>query len=603
MSNKHIYNKVIGLALAVLTFAACSDTWNDHFEDKGKDMKDYTLWEGITQNSNLSNFAKVILGCGFDKSLSSSQVFTVFAPTNEHFSAQEADDLIAAFNAEKGKVNINDNTVVKEFIHNHIAMYNHSIYETTNDSLLMMNGKKIKLTTSTFGNSTILTKNELYSNGVLFTIDGKADFAPNIFEYLRKDADLDSVTNFFYSDHFYRHEFIPGRSIPGGIVDGKTVYLDSVFVQRNDLFDFLNAELNEEDSTYWMVAPTNAAWKELLDEYQPYFNYDDQVKFRDSMVYTLPRLAIMEGTIFSRTLNTDTHLTDSALSTNAARTYVSRRYSWGNNNLHYYQYGGISATNTQKPFGPNGVFNGTENVQCTNGQVMKTDNWRINKLNTFYQWIIIEAEDRGSIKEVSKTEDSKTKEEVGTIIPVTRRVMNNNSFYGKVWGDGYVEFVEATNNSRLQHSVTFNIENVLSNIGYDIYLVTAPALANDSNATEAQRLPTRLHCEMTYHNQKGTIEEPVVFGDSITTTCDEVNYLLLAEDFKFPCCTYGLIEAEPQVTLTITTNVGRKETDTFTKTMMIDCIMLVPHGIAIVDEERFTIEPHGDGDIFYWLKK
>ena len=160
MSNKHIYNKVIGLALAVLTFAACSDTWNDHFEDKGKDMKDYTLWEGITQNSNLSNFAKVILGCGFDKSLSSSQVFTVFAPTNEHFSAQEADELIAAFNAEKGKVNINDNTVVKEFIHNHIAMYNHSIYETTNDSLLMMNGKKIKLTTSTFGNSTILTKNE-----------------------------------------------------------------------------------------------------------------------------------------------------------------------------------------------------------------------------------------------------------------------------------------------------------------------------------------------------------------------------------------------------------------------------------------------------------
>ena len=602
MSTKHIYNKVIGLALAVLTFAACSDTWNDHFESKGKDMKDYTLWEGISQNSNLSNFAKVIQGCGFDKSLSSSQVFTVFAPTNEHFSAQEAEELIAAFNAEKGKVNINENITVKEFIHNHIAMYNYSIYETTNDSLLMMNGKKIKLTTSTFGNSTILTKNELYSNGVLFTIDGKADFAPNIFEYLHKDADLDSVTNFFYSDHFYRHEFIPGRSIPGGIVDGKTVYLDSVFVQRNDLFDFLNAELNEEDSTYWMVAPTNTAWKELLDEYQPYFNYDDQVNFRDSMVYTLPRLAIMEGTIFSRTLNTDTHLTDSALSTNAARTYVSRRYSWGSNNLHYYQYGGISATNTQKPFGPNGVFNGTENVLCTNGQVMKTDNWRINKLNTFYQWIIIEAEDRGSIKEVSKTEDSKTKEEVGTIIPVTRRVMNNNPFYGKVWDDGYVEFVEATNNTRLQHSVTFNIEDVLSNIGYDIYLVTAPALANDSNATEAQRLPTRLHCEMNYHNQKGTTET-VVFGDSITTTRDEVNYLLLAEDFKFPCCTYGLIEAEPQVTLTITTNVGRKETDTFTKTMMIDCIMLVPHGIAIVDEERFTIEPHGDGDIFYWLKK
>ena len=601
MITSNIYNKVLGLALAVLTFAACSDTWNDHFESKGNDMNDHTLWEGISQKSNLSNFAKVIQACGFDKSLASSQVFTVFAPTNDNFSAQEADELIAAYNAEKGKVNINDNITIKEFIHNHVAMYNHSIYDASNDSLLMMNGKKVKLSTSTFGNSTILTKNELYNNGVLFTIDRKADFATNIFEYLRKDADLDSVSNFFYSNHFYHHEFIPGRSIPGGIVDGKTFYLDSVFVQRNDLFNFLDADLNEEDSTYWMVVPTNTAWKKLLDEYQPYFNYDDQVNFRDSMIYTAPRMAILRGTIFSRTLNTDAHLTDSALSTNAAETYVSRRYSWGSNKLHYYQYGGISSTNTQKPFGTEGIFTDTENILCTNGQVMKTDNWRINKLNTFCQWIIIEAEDRGSIKEVSMEEDSKTKEEVGTIIPATRRVLNNNSFYGKVWNDGYVEFVEASKNSRIQHSVTFNIENVLSNIGYDIYLVTAPALANDSNATEFQRLPTRLHCEMNYHNQKG-VTETVVFGDSITTTRDEVNYLLLAEDFKFPCCTYGLTEAEPQVTLTISTNVGRKETD-LTKTMRIDCIMLIPHGIATVDEERFTISPHGDGDTFYWLKK
>ena len=123
MITSNIYNKVLGLALAVLTFAACSDTWNDHFENKGKDMKDYTIWEGISQNSNLSNFAKVIQACGFDKSLSSSQVFTVFAPTNEHFSAQDADELIAAYNAEKGKVNEEDNTVIKEFVHNHIAMY------------------------------------------------------------------------------------------------------------------------------------------------------------------------------------------------------------------------------------------------------------------------------------------------------------------------------------------------------------------------------------------------------------------------------------------------------------------------------------------------
>jgi hypothetical protein len=319
------------------------------------------------------------------------------------------------------------------------------------------------------------------------------------------------------------------------------------------------------------------------------------------MAYTSPRLAIMNGTIFSRTLNTDAHLTDSALSTNAAETYVSRRSSWGNNNLHYYQYGGVSATNTQKPFGPEGIFTGTENIQCTNGQVMKTDNWRINKLNSFYQWIIVEAEDRGSIKEVSKYTDSKTNEEVGTVTPITRRVLNNNYFYGKVWGDAFVEFEEATNEGQIQHAVTFNIEDVLSNIGYDIYLVTAPALANDSNATDAQRLPTQLNCELSYHNQEGEPQKQRLI-EKYATNPDEVDYILLAEDFKFPCSSWGLTETEPQVTLTVSTNVARKG-KTWTKTLRIDCVMLVPHGIAIVDEERFTIEPHGDGDTYYWLKK
>ena len=104
MSTKHIYNKVIGLALAVLTFAACSDTWNDHFDNKGEGMNDQTLWQAISQNGNLSNFAKVVQACGYDKSLNSSQVFTVFAPTNDEFSAEEANELIEAYNAEKGKV-------------------------------------------------------------------------------------------------------------------------------------------------------------------------------------------------------------------------------------------------------------------------------------------------------------------------------------------------------------------------------------------------------------------------------------------------------------------------------------------------------------------
>ena len=603
MKRYSIYNKVIGLALVALTFMACSDTWEDHFDKQSEGMNDASLWQAISQNSNLSNFAKVVQACGYDKALNSSQVFTVFAPTNDHFSAQEADELIAAYNAEKGKVNEDDNTIIKEFIQNHVAMYNHSISESSKDSLTMMNGKKTVLSTSLFGVNSILTTNQHYKNGVLFTIDGKAQYFPTVFEYLRKDADLDSVRSFFYNEHFYRKEFMPERSVPGGLENGKTVYLDSVFVQQNDLFNysFLDADLNTEDSTYWMVVPTNKEWKRLIEEYQPYFNYDDQVRFRDSLTYTNPRLAIMLGTAFSRTLNTDAHLTDSALSTLAVERYESRKYTWGDNNLHYYQFGGRSNVNTQKPFGSEGIFSGTENIECSNGQVMKTDNWKINKLNTFYQWIIIEAEEQGSIQEVSKSENN-NKELEPDISAVTRRVMNNNRFYGKIWDDAFIEFepIKATVN----HSVLFNIKNVLSNIGYDIYLVTAPALANDSNATEVQRLPTKLKCTINYHNQQGESEKEVL-QNGITTTPDEVNYLLLAEDYKFPCSSWGLTETDSQITLLVETAVSPREQSIkkYTRTMMIDCIMLVPHGISNVDEERLTVSPHGDGDTYYWLKK
>ena len=601
MKRYNIYTKVLGLALAALTFAACSDKWDDHYDNKGEGANGASLWQAIDENSNLSNFASVVKACGYDKSLASSQVFTVFAPTNDQFTAEEAQQLIAEYNAEKGKVTEDDNTVIKEFIQNHIALYNHSIAETSNDSLVLMNGKKTLLTGSLFGENTILKKNQHYANGVLFIIQGKAQYFPTVFEYLRKDADLDSIASFFYNSRFYRKEFLPARSVAGGLENGKTVYLDSVFVQQNDLWDYLWAYTNEEDSTYWMVVPTNKEWKKLIEEYEPYFNYDNNVRFRDSLAYTLPRIAIVDGATFSRTLNPDSHLTDSALSTSAAESYIYRDSYWGNKNLHYYQFGSKSAENTQKPFLPTGIFSDTENIECSNGQVMKSDNWKINKLNTFYQWKIYEAEMTSAVREVSKKDVNG--ESVPTVTAVTRRVSNDNRFYNKVWNNAFVEFQQ--NYTTQNHTVVFNIDNVLSNIGYDIYLVTAPALANDSNATAAQRIPVKMDCAISYHNQNGESKREVLKSKAVNNP-DIVDYILLAEDFKFPTATFGLRETnETQVSLEVKTNVSARELSqkSFDRTLRIDCIMLIPHGIAKLEEDRLVVEPHGDGDSYFWLKQ
>ena len=583
--NNIIYNKVLGLAVAALTFMACTDTWDDHYDASTKGVNEGTIWQAIEKNGNLSNFASVLKATGYDKSLASSQVFTVFAPTNDSFSKEAADALIQAYNEEKRTVSDDDeNSTIKEFIQNHMALYNYSVSESHNDTIVLMNGKYANLTSNGIDNAKFLAggKNQLYGNGLLYTLDNVLNYFPNVFEYFRKDADLDSVRRFLYDGKFYRSEFEPELSVAGGIENGKTVYLDSVFRQTNELFSYLG-RLNSEDSTYWMVAPSNQVWEQLIEEYQQYFNYDDKagerltVGDRDSLAYTNARMAILRGTVFSRTTNTDKMLQDSAMSTSACLEYNYRNLYWGADTLHYYQY--------FDPLKPGGVMYGTENFECSNGQVMKvTDpaNWNFKKDDTFFQTIIVEAERQGSIQDMSKILDSKN-DSVYTVNAAVLDVNSDSKYYKLISNNGFVEFTPSV--TTVNHTVTFNIENVLSNIGYDIYLVTAPALAADSNATDIQRLPTIMRATLNYHKQDGSTQSQQLVSSVKTDDAslgyhpDSINYIKLAEDFKFPVCSYGLTEEKAQVNLNLETRVTatQQRNNQYTRTMRIDCIILKPH--------------------------
>ena len=185
----------------------------------------------------------------------------------------------------------------------------------------MMNGKRQKLSAAAVGDEEFQTKNVLYNNGILYTIEGKLNYEPNIFEYLRQDAELDSVYQFFNDYGVYK--FSPSQSVAGSIVDGKTQYLDSVMVYNNRIMNQLG-QINSEDSTYWMLAPNNAEWKRMVETYSPYFNYDATVENRDSLQRVNTRLAILGATLFSRSNNPDAAFQDSALSTSA---YPERYYT------------------------------------------------------------------------------------------------------------------------------------------------------------------------------------------------------------------------------------------------------------------------------------
>jgi uncharacterized surface protein with fasciclin (FAS1) repeats len=583
MITKNIYTKVLGLAIATLTFTACSDAWDDHYENMGNatsGLHDGSLWQAINSNENLSNFASVLKECGYMPSLDGSQVFTVFAPTNDQFTKAEADALIASYKEQvQNNVTQENNTVIKEFIQNHIALYNYSVSDLRVDSIVLMNGKYAVLSDSTINGVPMLQKNQLYQNGVLYTLGKQVAYLPNVFEYVSKDADLDSLRSFLYNSHYYYLKFEPNQSVAGSIVNGKTQYLDSVFTQKNELYEYLG-KINSEDSTYWMVAPTNEVWETLIAEYEPYFNYAPEVADRDSMVYTNSRLAIIEGTTFTRTyLNTEQNENDSVMSNQCVKdktlTYVQRKSKWGLP-FAYDQY--------YEPFKTNGIFDQTETIPCSNGQLMKASKWNIDKLNTFDKFVVA----TNKIKEVSKIKNpnsTNNEDSVETVKQNLKYVTSDNKYYNMLWGNSYIEFSQQY--TTVNHSVTYILENVLSNIGYDIYLVAAPALAGDSTASDVDRLPTEVRCTLF---NPGTGSEQLLGADGKTKTfvptADRVDYLLLAEDYKFNYSTVGVSAEDLQVQLKVETRVGSADirNNIKTRVMRINCILLVPHGmLELVD--------------------
>lgn len=526
--------------------ASCADDWNDHFDTSTVDNG--TLWQAISTNQELSRFASVVKACGYDIVLDGSQTFSVFAPTNEAITQAEADSLIAEFRKQQAYGTRSDNnTVVRQFLQNHIALYKHPVSSLTNDSIAMMNSKYEVLTSQMIGNRQLKSSNALYNNGLLFTIGHKLDYLPNVFEYLGHDHELDSVYEFFRQYSVY--EFNDAKSVPGEIIDGLTHYLDSVSELHNSLFEKYGL-INTEDSTYWLIAPTNTEWNRLVGQYQPYFNYPNNMAKRDSLVYTNTRLAIMGGTFFSRTLNPDKAFNDSAVSTQAPS---SQMRSMMNDDYPYYTY--------YKPFGQGGVFYGTEDIVCSNGHVRKANNFNVSMYDTFLQTVKVEAESIQAQDTIINAVDPL----------IVREVTSDNSFYGKVSGNTFVEV--APDPATAQVTVSYKIPGLLAQVPYNIYAVFVPATAYDPLATDETTKPNIVRSILTYKDQNGK-DAQRRFNQNKTNNPAVVDTVLLASNVSFPTCSYGLNEA--QVKLRIMSLVDSKQTATHSLTLRLDCIIVKP---------------------------
>ena len=113
------YTKIIAATGLTLAMASCTDfsDYNTAPDDFGA-TGSKTLWQNLSENSNLSKFAEIVEKSGFKSNLDVPTYYTLFAPLNGTYNADSVLQIL-----ESG---LTEDTarVLKEFVKQHIVQYN-----------------------------------------------------------------------------------------------------------------------------------------------------------------------------------------------------------------------------------------------------------------------------------------------------------------------------------------------------------------------------------------------------------------------------------------------------------------------------------------------
>lgn len=251
------------MAAGMLTATSCSD-FDDYNETQMNPelAGNLSLWENIEQNPNLSDFKDLIEKAGFDDELQGSHYYTVWAPLNGTFDKSQFE-------------NLDEAALLKQFVYNHIADYNHSISGDVSNRIYTLNRKIYTFTgfggEATYADVKLAQANIPSTNGIIHTLNGVAIYYDNIYDYI-----TESKVDTLISQYFNKYELSmldEENSVKGPMVNGLQTYVDSVMIVENSLLNRLNADLLNEDSTYTFILPTDKAWESTYNRIKPYYNY------------------------------------------------------------------------------------------------------------------------------------------------------------------------------------------------------------------------------------------------------------------------------------------------------------------------------------------
>ncbi len=515
------------LAVAV-SFSSCeNDQWNEHYRVDPSIVPTENVWEIIKDNPKFSIFAWAVRKTGYEKALTSSQMYTLWIPDND-----------ALNNLDTTAVTLDDEALITEYLHNHISNFSYSASGQKMSNVLFLNKKKMTFGYKDdgyyIGDITVKQENIVATNGIIHVVSQRIPFFSNIWEYMSKTPELDSIRSYFFS--FNRLFFDEQNSIPGDVNDqGLTVYLDSVIYNYNVLFRRLG-DISNEDSTYTAMLPTNTAWNNSYDKIKKYYNFFAPTEAQQITADTLQRnhtlLALTKDLFFSHTIQELT--ADTLQSTTRSKFY--------------------------KPFADLG-----DGVPASNGQVYITDNISYRDWESWHKEIRVEAE-----------------RATGRIS--TWSIIGDRTYTGidyEVSDRRYIYVQPAI--ASINPSVTFDVPNTLSGkkaadgtiTGGGAYNIYARFMPHKLVSTLPK--PGRVIFALIYQSDDRGRIVTVNFNndpDNFVVSPDTVSKVLVASNVVFPYSEYG--SETPNVKLRVSSRVTAAQTAQFTREMLIDCIIFEP---------------------------
>lgn len=418
----------IASAVFLVTLAivgqSCKDDWNKHYIDEPAKAPDIRLADYIKSQPELSKFYEMLTITGYDTILNASQVYTVWAPTNNALQ----------------NVDLNSKSSVKDIVQNHITRFSYPSSGVQSDYVKMLNGKLIHFYRDNvgfyFGNILIKSPDVLTANGILHIMDSYLPFQANIWEYISRMPGLDSLKAYINSQNSKLFDL--DRSIAIGIDSlGNTVY-DSAFVETNLFFERMG-ELNVEDSIYTAILPDNTAWNDAYNRIKKYFVSNHPTQAAQIQRY-FTKYVVAKDLVFRNRVKTPASL-DSLVSTSGAVFYQ-----------------------------PGYLFANAVTSEVSNGLVYVASQLQHKATDSWFSKIKVEAE--SSYGRSALNANIYLRYSYGSPMDVSQK--------------GYIVVEPTTTSAISKVYVDFSIPNTLS-AKYNIYCVFVPGTITNANDTKPNR--------------------------------------------------------------------------------------------------------------------